>query len=243
MTHARRHFLIALAASASTGALAAERSVRGSGRIATERRTVTGFERISISGSFEVEIHQGTQEGVELTGDDNLLALVETKVEGPAGAATLKIGPKSDAQLETTRPIRVGIDLVRLSAIGLGGSGSVAAQNLRVAKLGVAIGGAGSVALPGLEAERLVVDIGGSGRIGADGRAAELRVSIGGSGTCALPQLMVGDARIDIAGSGKAEVNVSQQLSISIAGSGLVRHTGAAVPKVNIAGSGSVRRG
>jgi Putative auto-transporter adhesin, head GIN domain len=239
----RRHFLLALVASASSGALAAERRVPGSGHIATERRTVSGFERISIAGSFEVEIRQGTQEGVELTGDDNLLALVETRVEGPAGSATLKIGPKHDTQLEATRPVRVGIDLIRLSAIGLGGSGSIAAQNLHVARLGVAIGGAGSVALPGLEAERLALDIGGSGRIRADGRAAALKVSIGGSGTCALPHLLVDDARLDIAGSGNADVNVSQQLSISIAGSGSVRHAGAAVPKVRIAGSGSVQRG
>jgi hypothetical protein len=244
MTNARRrHLLLALAASASGGAFATDRTVHGSGHASTERRAVAGFERVSIAGSFEVEIRQGTQEGVELTGDDNLLALVETRIEGPAGSATLKIGLKDDTQLETTRPIQLRIDLIHLSSLHLGGSGSVAAKDLHATKLGVSIGGAGSVALPGLETERLAVDIGGSGRLGADGRANELSVSIGGSGSAALPQLLAGDAKIAIAGSGKADVNVSRHLSISIAGSGVVHHSGAAVPKVSVAGSGSVQRG
>ncbi len=167
----RRTVLIALAASASAGALAADRTVRGSGSAATERRAVSGFNRIAIVGSFEVEMRQGTQEGVELTGDDNLLALVETRVERASGAATLKIGPKNDTQLGATRPIHVRVDLIHVSGIDLGGTGSIAAKGLHTARLGVSIGGAGSVELAGLEAQRLAVSIGGSGRGRADGRA------------------------------------------------------------------------
>jgi hypothetical protein len=199
----RRHVLIAFAAPAATGAFAADRGVRGSGREATERRAVNGFDRIAIAGSFEVEIRQGTQEGVELTGDDNLLALIETRIEGAPDAATLKIGPKNDARLEPSQPIRVHIDLIHLSGIELGGASSIAANGLHAGRLGVSIGGAGRVVLAGLEAERLTVDIGGSGHVKADGRAKGLAISIGGSGSCELVQLVVDDAKIDIAGSGR----------------------------------------
>jgi len=243
MTLARRRLLIALVAAASTGAFAADRLVRGSGRIASERRPVSGFERVSIAGPFEVEIRQGTQEGLELSGDDNLLALIDTRVEGTAGAATLKIELRKDAQIEVTQPVRVRIGLIRLSALAIGGSGTIAARGLHVARLGISIGGAGSAELPGLEAERLAVTIGGSGHVGADGHARELALSIGGSGNGLFPHFAVDDAKVDIAGSGNAEVNASHELRVSIAGSGRVRHTGAAVPKVSIAGSGSVQPG
>jgi hypothetical protein len=244
MTPARRQLLVALAAApAWTAAFAADHTVRGSGRIAAERRSVSSFEGVSIAGPFEVEIRQGSQEGLELTGDDNLLALIDTRVEGTAGAATLKIEPRKDARIEVTQPVRIRIDLIRLSALAIGGSGNIAAKGLHVARLGISIGGAGKVQLPGLEAERLAVTIGGSGNVGADGRAHELALSIGGSGNGLFPHLAVDDARVDIAGSGNADVNVGHDLRVSIAGSGRVRHSGAAVPKVSIAGSGSVQPG
>jgi hypothetical protein len=239
----RRSVLIALAGATSTGAFAFERTVHGSGRVSTERRAASGFDRLSISGSFQVEIHQGSLESVELSGDDNLLALVETKVEGGPGAATLRIRPKDDVQLDPTQPLRLRIDLMRLSAVDLGGAGRVTAPGLHAGRLGISIGGAGSVDLAGLEAERLVVNIGGSGRVSADGRAEALAVNVGGSGDCSLARFVVEEAKVSIAGSGKVELNVSRQLSVSIAGSGQVTHTGAAVPQVSIVGSGRVQRG
>jgi hypothetical protein len=238
----RRSVLIALAAGASTRAMAFDRTVRGSGRVVTERRVASGFDRLSIAGSFQVEIHQGALEGVELSGDDNLLALVETKVEGTAGSAVLRIRPKDDVQLEPTQPLRVRIDLMRVAAIDLGGASHVTAPGLHASRLGVSIGGTGSVDLAGLQAERLAVNIGGSGRVSADGKAGSLAVNVGGSGDCSLSRFVVDEAKVSIAGSGKAEVNVGRQLSVSIAGSGQVTHTGAAVPQVSIVGSGRVQR-
>ncbi len=245
MSHVgRRHLLVALAAaSASVEAFAADRGIRGSGRIATERRAVSGFERISIAGPFEVELHQGTQEGLELSGDDNLLALVDTRIEGAPGSANLKIAPKNDAPFVVTQPLRIRIDIIRLSALAVGGSGDIAGKGLHVAGLAIAIGGSGSVDLSALEADRLVVTIGGSGHVGADGHARELALRIGGSGNGLFARLVVDDAKVDIAGSGNADVNVGHDLRVAIAGSGRVRHTGAAVPKASIAGSGSVQPG
>lgn len=238
----RRIVLIALGAAACGPAFAAQPPDRGSGRIVSERRPAAGFDRVSISGSFQVEIHQGSVEGVELSGDDNLLALIETKVEGTPGTAVLEIRPKDDVQLAPTQPLRLRIDLLRLSAIDLGGASHVTAPGVHAARLGVSIGGTGSVDLAGLAAERLAVNIGGSGRVSADGRAGALAVNLGGSGECALSRLAVDEAKVSIAGSGKVEVNAGKQLSVSIAGSGRVMHSGAAVPRVSIVGSGSVQR-
>ena len=238
----RRLVLAACLAALSAPAFA-ERKVAGSGRMATERRAVGGFDRIAIAGAFEVELHQGSSEGVELVGDDNLLALVETRLEGAAGSRTLKIAPKPEVDLAPSQAIRVRIDLVQLTAIDMGGSSTLAATGLHVAKLSVAMGGSGSMKLTALDAERLSLSLGGSGRAQADGRAKSASLSIGGSGQVACAGLAVDEVSVNIAGSGSAEVQANQRLSISIAGSGRVRHTGAAVPTVSIVGSGDVRRG
>jgi hypothetical protein len=237
----RRLVLAACLAALSAPAFA-ERKVAGSGRIATERRAVSGFDRIAIAGAFEVELRQGSSEGVELSGDDNLLALVETRLEG-AASRTLKIGTKRDLDLAPSQPIRIRIDLVQLTAIDMGGSSTLAANGLHVGKLAVAMGGSGSMKLAALDAERLALSLGGSGRAEADGRAKSAALNIGGSGNVACAALAVDEVSVSIAGSGFAEVHANQRLSISIAGSGRVRHTGAAVPTVSIVGSGDVRRG
>jgi len=237
----RRFALVALASLASAPAFASQ-TVRGSGKTVTEHREATGIDRVAVGGDFEVEIRQGTKEGVDLTGDDNLLPLIETRIEGAAGSRTLQIRTRDDVDLTSTQPIRIGIDLVNVSAINLGGSGKIGANGLHAKGLAVAVGGSGSVTLHGLDAESLQVSIGGSGRMGGDGRAKAVAIKIGGSGECELAKMVADDVSVTIGGSGSADVNANQTLKGVIAGSGRVRYTGAATPSITIAGSGSVKR-
>jgi hypothetical protein len=243
MTH-RRLVLAACLASATAVAFAFERTAHGSGRIVSEKRAAGGFDRVAVAGEFDVELHQGQVEGVELAGDDDLLALVETRVvEGSGGARTLKIAPRPDVDLVPTQRIRVRVDLVRITSVHLAGSSRVSAAGLRVDKLAVSMGGSGGLTLTGLDAQSLSFSLGGSGRVNADGRTKAAILSVAGSGRVALSGLVADDVSIDIAGSGSAEVQANQRLRVSIAGSGHVKYTGTAVPQVHVAGSGSVSRG
>ena len=222
---------------------AAAREVSGSGRIATERRAITGFDALASAGDFEVELHQGASEGIELVGDDDLLALVETVVESRDGSRrTLRIAPRRDVDLRPSRRIRVRVDLVRLAAIALSGSARVKATGVRSDRLALSLGGSGDIVLTALEAQRLAVDIGGSGRVTVDGRSPEAVLSVAGSGHAGLAGLAADDVSVSVAGSGAADVRAERRLKVSIAGSGRVRHGGAAQPTVSIVGSGDVRR-
>ena len=239
--NARRRLLAASLLALSLPAFAA-REMRGSGRLVTERRTLAGFDRLAIFGDFEVELRQGTVEAVELTGDDDLLPLVETQIEAREGTRTLKIGPRRDHDLRSSQPIRIRVELVRLAGISVAGGSRLKGSGLRTGKLALAIGGSGDIALGALEAEGVAVSIGGSGRVTVDGRSPEAAVSIGGSGRASLSGLAADDVSVDIAGSGGAEVRAERRLAVSIAGSGRVRHSGAAMPTVSIVSSGDVRR-
>jgi hypothetical protein len=241
----RRLLLAAGLAAAAMPALvlAVDREVRGSGTIVAQSRTVSGFDRIAVGGPFQVELRQGSVEAVELSGDDNLLALVETRVETRRGSKTLAIEPAKGVDLHPSRPIRIRVDLIRLAGIALESSGEVSGNSLRSPDLDIAVAGSGTVTLSSLEATRVGVSVGGSGRIVVDGRATSARVAIGGSGRTSLARLAAEEVSVNVAGSGTAEVQANQRLKITIAGSGVVVHSGAAVPTVSIAGSGAVRRG
>ena len=56
--------------------------VTGSGNSASERRDVAGFNEVEVSGAFQVEIVAGKDFSVELQADDNILPLIQTKVDG-----------------------------------------------------------------------------------------------------------------------------------------------------------------
>ena len=66
-------------------------SANGSGRSATETRSVGDFQAVRLSGSMDLQVRQGTTASVQVTADDNLLALLETVVESSAHGPTLDI--------------------------------------------------------------------------------------------------------------------------------------------------------
>ncbi len=193
MTLARRP-LLALAGlglvAGSPLARAAGPTMKGSGVAATQRREVGAFVGVGLGGPFAVVLRQGTREAIEIVADDNILALVETRLSGTGADRSLEIGLARDARIEPQTPIVVTIDYVRLEDLAVGGSGSIRAQSMKAPKLDAAIGGSGSIDLAELDVGNLAVAIGGSGAFRADGRARKLSVSIGGSGRCDAERLV-----------------------------------------------------
>lgn len=242
MTLSRRTWIVAAGSSLLAPAAAwADRRVAGSGTAATQRRDLASFTGIALGAPFSVVLRQGTRESVEIVADDNLLPLIETKVSG-RGRGTLSIGVVRDAQIEPRTPVVVTIDFVKLDAIALGSSGTIAAQGLKLDKLDIAVGGSGKVSLTSLDTSALEVSIGGSGRVTADGQARTLSVNVAGSGRCDLERLVAGDVSVAVVGSGMALVNARNSLSATIAGSGDVRYRGDVTPSSTIIGSGRLKR-
>lgn len=216
--------------------------VVGSGRVQTEARKVSGFSAIALQGSMKLVLRQGAREAVEVRADDNLLALIETRVVDRGGVATLEIGAKSGSSYSTRSEIIVVVDLVTLQALSVTGSGDAISNSLKTAKLGLAITGSGNVRLRQLDADDLSIKVSGSGDVDVTGRTAKLGVVISGSGDVRARDLDAQDVSISIAGSGDASVTARKSLSVSIAGSGDVVYGGDASVKSSIAGSGSVKK-
>jgi hypothetical protein len=215
----------------------------GSGNVITESRAVGTFDAISASGSIDVVVRQAASEAVQVQAEDNLLPLVETVVE-PAGAGQrLAIRFRRGESIGAHKPVRVTVDVVRLSAIAMSGSGDVVVEALKTPALRLALSGSSDARLAGLATERFELAISGSSDVVAAGQAREVAVAISGSGDADLGELVADDVSVRIAGSGDASVNAAKSLDVSIAGSGDVRYTGAATAlKTKTAGSGTVSR-
>ncbi len=240
----RRHVVasIALGVCIATALPAADAATTGSGQARSESRNVGSFQAITLRGAIDLVVRQGGSEAVSVRGDDNILPLVQTVVEGSGNERSLRIQIKPGESLRTKTPIVVTIDVVKLNALASAGSGSITLEALRMPALSLSISGASNAKLQQLDTDRLRIDIDGSGDIQASGRAARLDIAIAGSGDVRTRDLVAAEVSVAIAGSGNASVTAQKSLSVSIAGSGDVDYAGGAsqVSK-SIVGSGTLR--
>ncbi len=223
-----------------TLAPAAHARVVGSGTVATETRAVSDFDAIDAEGSMDLEVRQAAREAVQVQADDNLLPLVETVVEPRNGSRTLVVRFKRGESISTRKPVVVKIDVVRLQALALAGSGDVQVQALKTPAFRLALAGSGDAKLQGLETETFELRLSGSGDVVGAGRSRSVKVSIAGSGNADLEGLVADEVKVSIAGSGDASVTANKSLEASVAGSGDVRWGGSA-STVNTAAAGSGR--
>lgn len=213
-------------------------STVGSGNIKSESRVATGFQEIAVGGSMKVLLRQSGREGVEISADENVLPLIETRVSN----GTLYIGTKRNAAYTSRNPVVVTVDFIAFKGLSLGGSATITGFGIKGSNLSVNIGGSGSVKLTDVQLSALDVSIGGSGSFAATGRSPKLSASVGGSGGVLTEQLNADDVSVSVAGSGGAVVRANRTLDVSVAGSGDVVYSGDAVAKTSRAGSGTVTK-
>jgi hypothetical protein len=196
----------------------AERRVVGSGVIATESREVQGFHEVSLSGVGALTIEHGDQESLIIEGEDNILAIIETKVVGNR----LTIGFNRPATVIPTKPLRYRLTVINLNGIDLSGAGSIVAYGIKTDRLEVTISGAGSLTIAG-EADHQDVLLSGLGGYNAEG-------------------LITYTALVEVSGAGTAKVQVAEHLEVNVSGAGSVQYIGNPTVESNVSGLGSVKK-
>ena len=192
-------------------------STGGSGKAATDTRSVSGFSSVEMSGSGELQIEQTGTESLAISADDNLLQYLTSDVSG----GQLRLGMKSGSFSPST-PVVYKLTVKNLKGIALSGSGSINGK--------------------ALASDSMKIELSGSGEITVAGNADQMDVVISGSGNVQGEQFKSKDARVVIDGSGNAIVATSEKLDVTINGSGNVEFIGD--PKVSTTrhGSGTVNK-
>lgn len=228
---------VAAAAQGTTVIIGTGSVVEGSGKLIEDVRAVAGFSGLVVNGPVDVQLKASPAERVTVRADDNIVPLIETRIE----AGKLVVGTTRGASFRTRSPLRVTVEFTALSSLAVNGSGDVRADRLRAKLLDITIRGSGDVAIDSLESDTVALLIIGSGDFTATGRTTNLGVSVSGSGDVQAENLEARDVGIRISGSGDATVHATETLQVTIAGSGDVRYKGQ--PKVTrkISGSGDLR--
>lgn len=188
--------------------------VQGSGKSATETRTVSGFNKIETEGAMDVVVRVGPQASLKVTSDDNIVPLMKTTVQGQ----TLTISLKENCS--TKLGVRVEVTTPTLD--------------------GFSIAGSAGASIEGIDSQKFTAEISGSGDITLKGKASSVDLEINGSGQFKAEDLAAENAAVTINGSGSAGLRVEKKLQGTINGSGQISYTGNPSVEKVINGSGSI---
>lgn len=218
-----------------------ERIMAASGTVISERRDVSGFSAIHLSGPIDLELKASDREGVTVKADDNVVPMIETRVTGGDRPA-LEIRVKPDAAFRASRSPLVVVEFRSLAELVIRGSGKVRADRIDANDFALSMAGSGDVRIATLHAKLFGAVLSGSGDLKVGGRADQQAYALSGSGDVAASRLEGRSVKISISGSGDATVNASESLEVSIAGSGSVIYRGSPRVSQTIRGSGRVRQ-
>lgn len=214
-----------------------QETVRGSGSVMAEERSVEGVRRVEMASIGDLAIEIGDEERLAIEAEENLLPYIESNVSG--GKLTLET--RRGVSIDPNEPIRYTLIVTTLEEITVSGLGDVQAPHLETRRFRVRIPGSGNVKIASLSADELDVQINGLGDVTVEaGQVDEQELDINGSGKYDARELESTRADVSISGAGSATLWVREMLRIRISGAGNVRYLGDPSVDQEISGAGSV---
>src|SRR5262249_41007713 len=148
--------------------------IRGSGKVVSEPRNVSGFREVVLKGSGNLSIEVSGTESLTIEADDNLLPYLTSDVSGNR----LTLGTKDNTNIAPSKEITYKLTVKDLDNIELAGSGNINGKNLK--------------------SDHLKATIAGSGNITLDGTADESDITVAGSGNYQSPNLRSKIVKVNI---------------------------------------------
>ncbi|MEZ4319416.1 MAG: head GIN domain-containing protein [Myxococcota bacterium] len=232
--------------------------VHGNGTSATEDRDVGAFTEVHADNLVRVEVSTGPAAPVSLTCDENLLAHIETVVDG----GVLKIRTERLRSLSTDIDCFAVVTAPAYTGFATSGSGGLVGAEVFAGVTGIFSTGSGALVLDGVDAASLSARVSGSGgltvgqvtatfveardsgsgRLQLDDVLAE-SVDAGASGSGGVVLSGTTDfADLHTSGSGgiDAEDLLARTVEIRVSGSGGVNAQASDSADVSVSGSGGV---
>jgi hypothetical protein len=209
-------------------------SVIGSGKEARETREIGNFTELDLRGVGSVEVTIGNPRPLVISGDDNILPMIETKVTD--GRLTIR----STRPVRPVQPLIIKATASDLATIMLSGAGEIKATASDLAT--VILSGAGEIATSGIANDNLRATLTGAGTITLSGQTSNLAITLTGTGTVDARKLVAKVATVDMSGAGRIDVSPVVSLHVTITGTGTVTYSGEPKITQKITGVGKLMR-
>ena len=170
--------------------------VKGNGDLTNEIREVDSFEKVDVSGNYEVEIMVGEPTQLKIIAESNLLRYIKTKVK----RNTLYISTKEN--LRPREDLKILISCPELNAIECSGVNDILAD--------------------GIDSENFDIDLSGAGSIKISGETEYLKIEVSGAADLMARHFLTENVRIDVSGAANAEVYASNSCDAEVSGAGYI---------------------
>ena len=208
----------------------------GSGQVETYNRNLSDFNKVIIKGSGTLKVKQSNNFKVQITVDDNLIELIESKINN----GILVIQPKKEI---CPSKYVIMIEIPEVEALGVKGSGEIISiGKIKSEELKIRIDGSGDINMD-LDVKDLSLKINGSGDMDVRGQAGDVQANINGSGDINMFDCICDNFNIEVNGSGDALIHSKGAINVLIRGSGDVTYKGSPEElDVEIYGSGELKK-
>jgi Putative auto-transporter adhesin, head GIN domain len=197
--------------------------------------SVAEFNGISVEGSIDVHIVKGNTQLVEVVGQPELIALLNTDVQH----GVWKIG--TNECFNTAKEFAVYITTNLLSSLATEGSGDIHSADVFGSGTSTfSVAGSGDIVVTGVNDKVVNTEIAGSGSITLNGTCTEFEAGIAGSGDVHAQGLSANTVEAMIDGSGGVDITAISELNAEINGSGTIRYRGKPQVTSDVNGSGAV---
>ena len=186
----------------------------GSDRQATETRAVADFDEIRVGDAIAVEVSAGNDFLVTVSGNDNLLGRIETRLAGDR--LTIEMMPGRYRNLDVT----VSIEMPELNALDLSGASEGELNGLPSA------------------AQEFVLELSGASEATIENASAnKLQLGLSGASLARLYGFEVRQAEVNLSGASDASVWVADRISGSLSGASKLHYRGD--PTIDVSSSGA----
>lgn len=184
--------------------------IQGDGNIRQENRQVGYFDRVEVSGRFQVNYTQESRQAVLVTGDNNLLEHILTEVSD----GELRVFTRNRLQ---SRNLQIDLSSSDIRQIKAAAGAQFNAQNMIHSPVLTLLGSAGArIELEALVEELLVnLSAGSSARLSGQAQTVEVEASAGSQ----LDAFELEAQQVKVQASAGSRVNVNAQEELSVSGS------------------------
>lgn len=194
--------------------------LRGNGKIATQNRTVSGIKGINVGGGFVVELTQGSNEGVRLEAEENLLDNIKTEVRN----GVLHI--YNDKGISSTKGMKAFVTLQDLESINIsGGAKIIGNSSFKSPSLKLEMSGGSNVKLT-IVTDQIKGNLSGASRIELLGKANEIAMQLSGASKMEASELEARQVKVQASGASSVKVYAQEGLDINASGASAVYYKG-----------------
>jgi hypothetical protein len=211
-----RNLLLVTTLSLTTVSLISQ--TRGNGNVVDKTFELKSFDRISAGGAFKIIITQSAEQKVVIKTDENLMGLIEVKVND----GELQLSSKS---MQHVTKLVAEINVAHLTAIDVSGATDVKTINrFSGSEMEIDASGASDIYFTG-DYDKMDIELSGASNLVLIGNGKTMKADISGASDLKAAEFVVSNALIEASGASDATVNVKENLNANESGASDIHNT------------------